>query len=162
MMIPKLTVKNQDNFFGTKVKHLEYFTYTAAFLYGDVLAFADKAGYHIEYCDHTTVQYRALKREESWEVKVTQTRLAAIEEPEATEPTTPSLPEQWIEFRNKVGDLVLRFEADKNEAARIRDRLRDTAEEISSIVESFDDGVEGMDEALRTFRHALDDMSQYV
>jgi len=58
MMIPKLTINNQHDFFGVKVKHKELFNYTAAFLYRDVENLAKQHGYMTEYCDPDTLQYR--------------------------------------------------------------------------------------------------------
>ena len=72
------------------------------------------------------------------------------------------LPEKWEESRNKIGDLILRFETKKNEVAKLRDDLRYIAEEATEIVDSIDDGVEGMEEAIESFKHAIDDMSRYI
>lgn len=57
-MVPKLTIKNQHNFFGVEVVHKELFNYTAAFLYRDVENLAKQHGYMVEYCDPDTIQYR--------------------------------------------------------------------------------------------------------
>ncbi len=160
-MIPKLTVKNEDNFFGVKVKHKELFNYTAAFMYRDVEILAKKRGYMVEYCTPNTIQYRTYGDRTCTALKIDPMEAMGAIQPLGWNVEKP-LPAQWEEFRTKIGDLVLEFEAKKNEAADIRDKLRDIADEIKDIVESFDDGVEGMDEAIEQFRHALDDMSRYV
>lgn len=158
-MVPKLTVGNEDNFFGTKVKHYEIFTYTAAFLFNDVRSIAEKHGYNIEYCDHTTEQYRTHGDRTCRAIEIGEP--TTLEET-AHGPITHGLPGEFEDWRAKIGELFLQFETKKNEAAKIRDDLRYIAEEITELVESFDDGVEGMEDALETFRHALDDMSRYI
>lgn len=143
--LQKLTRKNQHNFFGVKVKHGELFNYSQAFLFKDIQVLAKKHGFWVDYCKPETDEYMKHGTFTVWAYEISE----------------PLLP-QWESFKDKIGDLLLQFEAKKNEAAKVRDDLREIAGEIQDIVESFYDGVDGMEEALETFRHALDDMSRYV
>ena len=155
--LPKLTRSNQHKFFGERVKHGDLFNYTfSSFLWGDVEFLAKRHGFWVEYCKPGTKEYKvhgdatcyAYEKEKSAE--------------EMIKNSEPSIPEKWLEYRDKIGDLVLRFETKKNEVAKLRDDLRSISEEINEIVESIDDGVEGFNDALETFRHALDDISRYI
>ena len=153
--LPKLTIKNQHEFFGYKVNHNDLFSYSTAFMVKDVEVLARKHGFWIEYCPPGSKEYKMHGSMVCYAYGI----VAAEMERNSEE---KSLPKQWGEFSNKITSLLGKFEEKKNEAAKVRDDLRNIADEITEVVESFDDGVEGMEEALETFRHALDDMSRYV
>jgi len=152
--LPKLTRKNQHTFFGKDVKHGDLFNYSMAFLFPDIEHLAKKHGYWIKYCGSGTDES---KKHGSFVCYAYELNMEF--EKETSEPT---ISERWEESRNKIGDLVLRFEAKKNEVAKLRDDLRYIAEEATEIVDSIDDGVEGMEDAIESFKHALDDMSRYI
>jgi len=156
--IPKLTRSNQHKFFGDNVKHCDLFSYSDAFLLKDVGDLAKKHGYWIGYCKPGTQEYKMHGSQVCYAYEIER----AAEEMEKNSWDTKALPEKWEEFRTKIGDLVLQFEAKKEQAAKIRDDLRSIVGEIGDIVDSFDDGVEGLEDALEQFKHALDDMSRYV
>jgi len=156
--LPKLTIKNQHEFFGKQVKHGDLFIYSQSFLFKDVDTLAKKEGFWVAYCSPDTKEYRMHGHFTCYAYEIEK----AAEEMNRNSWEVKPLPEKWEEFRTKIGDLVLQFEAKKEQAAKIRDDLRSIAGEIEDIVDSFDDGVEGLEEALEQFKCALDDMSRYV
>ena len=155
--LPKLTSKNQHQFFGKKVKHGDLFNYSQVFLHNDVVKLAKKHGYWVDYCKPESKEYKMHGCFTCYAYEIEASANEMIKNSEEK-----SLPDQWGEFSNKITTLLSRFEEKKEEAAKVREELREIADEITEVVESFDDGVEGMEEALETFKHAIDDMSRYV
>ncbi len=159
--LPKLTRKNQHDFFGKEVKHGDLFNYSQAFLMSDVIHLAKKSRFWIDYCNPDKKEYKMHGAFTCYAYEIGLTGLSE-KTVESWNTKEESLPGQWDEFNNKIVLLLKKFEEKKEEAAKIRDELRYMAEEITEIVESFDDGVDGIEEALRMFRDAMDDMSRYV
>lgn len=146
--LPKLTRKNQHNFFGVQVKHGDMINYSQAFMFRDVGILAQKHGYSVRYATqpermmHGSFTCRVISIEE------------AMKEEENKEGTVKNI--------IKMKDILGKFEEKKEEAARVRDELRHIASEVQEVAQSFEDGVDGLEEAIDTMQRALDDMSTYV
>ena len=61
-----------------------------------------------------------------------------------------------------VRDALDRFEAQKDRAGLVRDELRELASQIEDFAESFDIGVQDIEEGMLMIRQGLDQLSQYV
>ena len=62
----------------------------------------------------------------------------------------------------KIKQLIEKVEKVKKRIAKDRDVLRDLISEIECFEESVTAGIENLDEGVRFFNDALDDMSQFV
>jgi len=58
--------------------------------------------------------------------------------------------------------VLEQIEKSKNVIAKERDKLREILGELESTLESFDEGVEGLEAGKREIDNAIDTMSQFV
>ena len=61
-----------------------------------------------------------------------------------------------------IRDALDRFEAQKDRAGLVRDELRELASQIEDLAESFDVGVQDIEEGMLLINQGLDQLSQYV
>ncbi len=160
--LTKLTIKNQHEFFGVKVKHGELFNYSQSFLYRDIEILARKNDYWILYCKPGTREYKMHGDMTCYAFSVVQ----AMDE--MTLASTPKR-KATAEDVARIVAVLAKFEVKKDEAAKVRDELREIASEVEEVSQSIEDGVDGVDDgikcmkdALEFFQAALDDMSQYL
>jgi len=64
--------------------------------------------------------------------------------------------------KDKIKEIIEQIDKSKNIIAEERDRLRDIYTDLSMALESFDEGVEGLEIGIDTIRNAIDDLSIVV
>lgn len=65
-------------------------------------------------------------------------------------------------FTTAIKPVLDRIEKLKAKADKVRDELRDAISEVEDIADSFQDGSEVIEDAVRALRRAVDRMSEYV
>ncbi len=64
--------------------------------------------------------------------------------------------------KDPVRALLLKIEAKKAKLKKLRDDLRDDVDELEGIIDSMGEAVELLEEGMRNFSDATDEMSKYV
>jgi len=64
--------------------------------------------------------------------------------------------------KDKIKEIIEQIDKSKNIIAEERDRLRDIYTDLYMALESFDEGVEGLEIGIDTIRNAIDDLSIVV
>lgn len=63
---------------------------------------------------------------------------------------------------DNLKEVIADIEAKKMVIAKKRDEIREIYDDLASILESFDVGVEGLDNGIREIIHAIDSISEVV
>lgn len=65
-------------------------------------------------------------------------------------------------MKEKIKKILDCIQEDKVKMASLRDGLRVQLDELEALIQSLDDGIENLEEGLKCFDNALDDINQYV
>jgi uncharacterized protein Yka (UPF0111/DUF47 family) len=63
---------------------------------------------------------------------------------------------------DKLKYALSRVEIIKRDISKKRDELREAVYEVTSIIESMDESIEGLEEGKRNFDRAVESLSQYL
>lgn len=66
------------------------------------------------------------------------------------------------DIQKNIQGLIDRLETAKQEAAKVRDTIRNIADEATDLIESFDSGIDSLTAGIIEIQHGVDKLSEYV